>query len=636
MTAMHWPGSIFHRRVQRLVWVVFALIGLLPLLALARITLVLLAGRPDVWLLVQAAALVLFSGACLVCGLTLLLRLTRGLQEAAAQTALLGRASGAPAAEPFDGSASELLSMTASLGHLHEQFSRTLERLQAQAAFLENLEHVLAHTSDMVIILDGRNQITFTNQTARQKLGLLPGSPLARAIAESGLTPAAAARLTAVLESWADRDEEFTLDAQSIGDVCIHLIQTVVRRAGAGDSKIVILRDLSERKRLDRQLFRSEQLAALGQLVSGVAHELNNPLTAVLGFAEICRTPGLSREELYGNLEVIEREASRTAHIVENLLNFSRQRHTRRSATDVHKLLERCFTLLAYTFRSYHITVKRAYSSLMPCLVIDEFQIQQVFVNLIINAVHAMRDAGTRQPTITVRTRVLPERRQVSVEIEDNGPGIPADLQTRVFEPFFTTKREEQGTGLGLTVSRGIMREHGGDLGVATRLPGTGALLVMTLPLPDQPMAQPGGAVVDVQTHRPSQGHVLVVDDEPSIVSMACQALRAQGLEVSTANGVAAAVTLMSSYAFDAVVSDICMPDGDVAELWNLARRPPRGRPCPILFITGAPSMAAMLRERVSEPLVTLQKPFHLHDLSVAVIALLKSAEATAGSDPGH
>jgi signal transduction histidine kinase len=182
------------------------------------------------------------------------------------------------------------------------------------------------------------------------------------------------------------------------------------------------------------------------------------------------------------HLGLIAQEAGRTAQIVENLLRFSRRRGTRRTAVDIHRLLDRCVFLFAYSLRTGGISVKRVYPVPPPNPEVDEFQLQQVIMSLLINAVQALREAGTRHAEIRLCARLSADGHQAVIEVEDNGPGIPAALAERVFEPFFTTKRDEQGTGLGLTVARGIVREHGGDVTLG-RIGGPGALFRVCLPI---------------------------------------------------------------------------------------------------------------------------------------------------------
>lgn len=316
--------SIFQRNIRTLIWVVFALMALLPILALAKAASVLSTGGQDSYGYAQAVALAVFAAVSLVSGLAVLLTVEKHLCEVTAQGAALTRAQGTnasstaatpktPAAFMPRAAENELASLTCALSRIQSEFTRNIEHVRAQAAFLDNLQRALDCSGDMVLILNRSNTVLFSNQAARRKLGLLPDLTVRHAIAEGTLGSAAASRLSGALERWQNVDEELELDGGGDHPLFIHCLQTVVETGEHPHSKIVVLRDLTDRKRMECQLFRSEQLAALGQLISGVAHELNNPLTAVLGFAEICRDPAISQKDLHNNLEIIEREAGRTA-----------------------------------------------------------------------------------------------------------------------------------------------------------------------------------------------------------------------------------------------------------------------------------------------------------------------------------
>jgi CheY-like chemotaxis protein/two-component sensor histidine kinase len=386
---------------------------------------------------------------------------------------------------------------------------------------------------------------------------------------------------------------------------------------------VVILHDVSERKRFERQLYRSERLALLGQLISGVAHELNNPLAAVLGFAELSRDPRLTQSELTHNLEVIDREARRTAHIVQDLLDFSRQKTSVRVPSDVHELLERCFALLAYNFRANNITVVREYGRDLPLVVLDQYQMQQVFMNLIINAAQAMLQAQTPQPRLTVTSR-RDATGGLTVEIADNGPGIPQSHLTRIFEPFFSTK-QDQGTGLGLPISQGIVQQHNGSLTVTSR-EGEGARFRVSLPLTElvlapeplppqpEPVSRPEPPRVEV-----FEGRVLVVDDELSVLDMAKQALSQTGLDVVTATTVKEAIEQLKATTFSLVITDVRMPDGDGTKIWEFVRAQQPRLTGHLIFVTGDPQVASRICSRLGVEVPTILKPFHVEDLCAKV-----------------
>src|SRR5437667_3345130 len=249
-----------------------------------------------------------------------------------------------------------------------------------------------------------------------------------------------------------------------------------------------LVRDVSERKKLDdetrdiyHQLLQAEKMAALGQTISGVAHELNNPLATILSWAERLSQRSSLDEAARRGLETILSESERAARIVRNLLTFARKRQTTRAMVDVNQVIRETLALRAYEQRVTNITVIDALAAGLPQVFADGHQVQQVLLNLMINAEQAMLAANGRG-TLVVRTWHDPDQESVILEINDDGPGIPEDLQPKIFDPFFTTKEVGKGTGLGLTVAYAIVQEHGGRIRLESR-PDAGASFYVELPV---------------------------------------------------------------------------------------------------------------------------------------------------------
>src|ERR1044071_7836696 len=258
-----------------------------------------------------------------------------------------------------------------------------------------------------------------------------------------------------------------------------------------------LMRDVSERKKLDdetrdiyHQLLQAEKMAALGQTISGVAHELNNPLATILSWAErLSQRPNLD-DAVRRGLETILNESERAARIVRNLLTFARKRQTTRAMVDVNQVVRETLALRAYEQRVTNIAVIDALAAGLPNVFADGHQVQQVLLNLVINAEQAMLSANGRG-ILVVRTWHDADQESVILEINDDGPGIPDDLQPKIFDPFFTTKEVGQGTGLGLTVAYAIVQEHGGRIRLESR-PHAGASFYVELPVSGGQLLPPG------------------------------------------------------------------------------------------------------------------------------------------------
>jgi PAS domain S-box-containing protein len=250
---------------------------------------------------------------------------------------------------------------------------------------------------------------------------------------------------------------------------------------------IVSVRDITLEKKLEEQIMQSERLAAMGQMIGGFAHELNNPLTSILGMSELLQdspVPEAARKQL----EILQQQARRAVEIVHNLTYFSRPPAPGKSSIDVGELVQRTLDLHAYSLRKNSITVDFLRDTSIPSVYGDAHQLMQVFLNLILNSEQAMREVRDRG---TLRIRLEKGTKTVSVIFQDDGPGIPAEILPNIFDPFYTTKRPGRGTGLGLSICKAILREHNGNVEAASG-PGGGA--VFTVTLPGEEAAPPGSS----------------------------------------------------------------------------------------------------------------------------------------------
>ena len=381
-----------------------------------------------------------------------------------------------------------------------------------------------------------------------------------------------------------------------------------------------LVRDVSERKKLDDQsrdgryqLLQAEKMAALGQTISGVAHELNNPLATILSWAERLAERSVDDKTRQG-LEVILAESERAARIVRNLLTFARKRQTTRAMVDLNQVVRETLALRAYEQKVSNVQVVEALSSGLPEVFADGHQLKQVLLNLVINAEQACIGANGRG-TIVVRTSHDAERGSAVLEVNDDGPGIAEDKHGRVFDPFFTTKEVGQGTGLGLTVAYAIVNEHSGRIWLKSS--GIGTSFFVELPVSGQHLNAPAARAVQqpISLEAFKGLRVLVVEDEPALAVAVSEALEDAGFTVDRAGDGEEGLTRLTEASYDLIVCDLKMPRIDGMQFYRamavatpaLARR--------VIFVTG--DVAGTDAERFLEETACrwLSKPFRLGDL---------------------
>jgi signal transduction histidine kinase len=228
------------------------------------------------------------------------------------------------------------------------------------------------------------------------------------------------------------------------------------------------MKNITDLKKLKDQLYHSDKLSSIGMLVSGVAHEINNPLTGILGYTELLQMKN-PEGPLKTELEKIYTSAERCKTIVENLLTFSRQRPPHRSLENINDIIDRTVELRIYWLRSNNVIIETKYAEI-PYTMLDPQQIQQVILNMLINAEYAVTQvADRRQGSIGIWTGFSPESNEITITMTDNGTGIDEGHLNKIFDPFFSTKPVDKGTGLGLSISHGIIKEHGGEIEVHSR-----------------------------------------------------------------------------------------------------------------------------------------------------------------------
>jgi signal transduction histidine kinase len=359
-----------------------------------------------------------------------------------------------------------------------------------------------------------------------------------------------------------------------------------------------------------RRLLQAEKLSVMSQLVAGVAHELNNPLSVVTGQAALLQDARLEAP-FGGRVDKIAKASERCVRIVRSFLALAREQAPERQAVDLNAVVRDAVDLMAYELRADGIEVTVDLGTGLPTFSADPQQLHQVLINLMANAQHSMRRSPPPR-VLTVTTRLGAPGR-LRLEVADTGAGISAEVRDRIFEPFFTTKPTGQGTGLGLSLSRGMIEEHGGTISVESE-PEGGAVFTVDLPA-EPPGALPRAGAGTAQDRPVSAQRVLVVDDEPDVAGVLVDMLALDGHEVEIALNGAEALDLVAARAFDIVLSDTKMPVLDGISFYQeLLRLKPeyRGR---VAFVTGdalSPDKREFF-ETAGVPSVT--KPFSMDEI---------------------
>jgi PAS domain S-box-containing protein len=487
-------------------------------------------------------------------------------------------------------------------------------RLRLLAAAVEQAEELI-----WIVRRDGRFE--HTNSALRRAVGYtieeLDGLTLSDLVAEESREQATAVeKAVHAGEGWRGTLVRRRKDGSTFPSAAIVVPLTDDR--GRVGTVLGVERDMTEELRLRQQLIHTERLSAVGQLVSGVAHELNNPLQSILGFSELL-IESERRRATRRDLERVRSEAERAGKIVGNLLAFVRRTSTERTEADFNELVSGALAIRAYELKTRNIDLVESYAPGLGSVKVNREEVRQILINLVLNAEHAMQRAngGGR---LEVRTRGSVS--EVFVEIADDGPGVPPHLEGQIFEPFFTTKGVGEGTGLGLPISVGIAEAHGGSL-VLVPSPA-GACFRLTLPASGHAGVRDGAAQAIARAAAEPGRCALVVDDEGAVREMLERMLRKRGFSVDSAEDGRAASALVSSRAYDLILCDIRMPRMGGLMLYERIREEYPSLLRGFAFITGDTVNTEIpdLVEPTNVPI--LSKPFTTTDLD----ALLKQIDS--------
>jgi PAS domain S-box-containing protein len=522
------------------------------------------------------------------------------------------------------------------------------QRLHREEEFARRL---VESFPDLVVAVDREGHYTFVSPRAKELLDFDPeelvGTPLGQRMDPEDRRDVRA-MLDAIL-SGERRDGTIEyLTERKDGEMRLFRASAspLFDATGRIEGIIASARDITETKRMEQQLIQTERLAAMGQMIAGVAHELNNPLTAVLGVTELLRDAALD-DTMRRQLDLAHRQARRAAQIVQSLLSFSRPPQPRKLCVHVSDLIQRSLQLHEHSLRTNRINVDFVPKPDLPAVLGDASQLTQVFLNLITNAEQAVlevRDHGT------LRIRIATLGEKVIATFQDDGVGIRREILQKIFDPFFTTKRPGRGTGLGLSICLAILREHSGQI-EAQPLADGGSVLTVSLPVAtaaDTLMIQPASSSRSESAPSPTDRlagcKILVVDDEESIRELVRDGLGVRGVHVEDVSTGEEALSRMESCSYDAVLCDLNLSGGGNTqgsisgrELYTQAMSNARGTSSSqkpfFIFMTGELVDRATMEDASRGGPRTLQKPFRISELiSVLSDALIGTTAKTPAS----
>jgi two-component system NtrC family sensor kinase len=383
---------------------------------------------------------------------------------------------------------------------------------------------------------------------------------------------------------------------------------------GRTTAVLAIVRDVSEQRGVQAQLLQAEKMSAIGQLVGGMAHEINNPLASILMNMELLLTEAKDPSQLE-TLTAIKTETDRAAQIVRNLLTYVRGQGSSRAMVDLRESIRSAYALRRNQLLNQQIEVEVDLPTTPAMLSGNTVNLQQVLMNLLVNAEHAIR-SHRGKGHVWIRLEV--NGGTAIITVDDNGPGIPPELLSRIFDPFYTTKPEGEGTGLGLSVSAGIIADHHGKIAAVER-PGGGARFILELPLSQSELPAPPEEPVRVVSPPPtplSRGRLLLVDDEPDIRRSISKFLTRTGWQVDLADSGEEGLRLLGEGDYQVVLCDLRMPGMSGHEFYRRLQAASSPAISRLVFMTGdvlSPEASRFLQE-AARPV--LSKPFTLRDLT--------------------
>ncbi|OLC07387.1 MAG: hypothetical protein AUH41_10590 [Gemmatimonadetes bacterium 13_1_40CM_66_11] len=508
-----------------------------------------------------------------------------------------------------------------------------MSSLGATASAERNLRLLMEAVPDAITVVDRNGYLLDENTAGRTFVNAFPADPGAggKRAAFAWLEGTASRIVRENLAAAFDgelRRFEVPFQRPDGSEGTSHVLLAPVREAGRIPKVLALVRDITDQRRAQTQLQQAEKLAALGQLVSGVAHEINNPAAIISGFAQTLLLDQLAPEQRE-TVQMMYDEATRIGRITSNLLAFARAGSKERTLVELNEIVRRTYALRSYHLTTLNITVNLDLDDANPRAWANGSEVQQMLLNLLINAEQALTTMSGRR-AITIRTAIAGEE-GVWLQVADTGPGIPADIQEKIFDPFFTTKPEGAGTGLGLSICYGIAHDHGGRISVHS-VPGQGATFTIALPRDarTRQRTMPPPAPVPAEARKPDgKLSVLLIDDEEGLRRAVVNYLKRRGMHIIAVEDGGDALRVLRREHFDVIVSDVRMPGMSGGEFLERLRREYPAMVNRLIFTTGdtfAADTSTLLRDSGVPSLV---KPYDFSKLETVVREVAESAKTS-------
>jgi signal transduction histidine kinase/CheY-like chemotaxis protein len=389
--------------------------------------------------------------------------------------------------------------------------------------------------------------------------------------------------------------------------------------------------DVTGERQIQSKLLQTEKMAAVGQLVSGIAHELNNPLTSIMGYGQLLLAHGLNPVQ-FSEASKVFHEAERARRIVKNLLYFARENEPERTRVNLNEIVERTLALRSYELRVEDILIECTLAPDLPETMADPYQMQQVILNLLVNAEQSLLH-GRGKGKVQIRTRRT-EANRIVVEVSDDGPGIPREIVSRIFDPFFTTKPAGLGTGLGLSIVYGIVKQHDGEVTAENQSAG-GARFTVELPVVEVPAASDETIEREFSVAASApRSKVLVVEDEPTVAQLIVDVLREEGHQVEAVLDSQKGLIRLSRSHYDLIICDLRMPRLDGPAFYEALVRSGSSARDRLIFVTGDTLAPRTMKFLQNVKVTYLAKPFLVEELKLAVNRRLEGLAQSSRKKP--